>query len=126
MSGYLNRQLHSKINHGVRDNGLLNLTSKDFYSCTVPYPTLPEQKKIAEILSTQDKGIELLERKIEELKKLKKAYLNKMFPQKGETVPELRFNGFTGDWEQRKFSDLGSVAMCKRIFGFQGNACNEL
>ncbi len=79
-------------------------------------PPLPEQQKIAEILSTQDKLIELYERKIEQLKTLKKGYLQKMFPKKGCKYPELRFKGFTDPWEQRKFGDVGFVSMCKRIF----------
>lgn len=69
-------------------------------------PPFDEQKKIAEILSTQDKAIELQGRKIEELKRFKKGCLEKMFPRKGQKVPETRFPGFTGDWEQRKVSDL--------------------
>ena len=90
------------------------------------FPPLPEQQKIAEILSTQDKLIELQEKKIEQLKELKKAYLQKMFPQKGSKYPELRFKGFTNPWEQRKFGDLGSVAMCKRIFKEQTTATGEI
>lgn len=69
-------------------------------------PLVAEQKKIAKILSTQDKAIELQGRKIEELKRFKKGCLEKMFPKKGQKVPETRFPGFTGDWEQRKVSDL--------------------
>ena len=69
-------------------------------------PLVAEQKKIAEILSTQDKTIELQGRKIEELKRFKKGCLEKMFPRKGQKVPEKRFPGFTDDWEQRKLSDL--------------------
>ena len=72
----------------------------------LPFPPLPEQQKIAEILSTQDKLIELQEKKIEQLKELKKAYLQKMFPQKGSKYPELRFKGFTEEWEQRKLEEL--------------------
>ncbi len=75
-------------------------------SITLPFPPLPEQQKIAEILSTQDKLIELQEKKIEQLKELKKAYLQKMFPQKGSKYPELRFKGFTEPWEQRKVSEI--------------------
>lgn len=70
------------------------------------FPPLPEQQKIAEILSTQDKLIELQEKKIEQLKELKKAYLQKMFPQKGSKYPELRFKGFTDPWEQRELSQF--------------------
>ncbi|WP_443711953.1 restriction endonuclease subunit S, partial [Ruminococcus bicirculans (ex Wegman et al. 2014)] len=73
-----------------------------FLDFVLPIPPLPEQQKIAEILSTQDKLIELQEKKIEQLKELKKAYLQKMFPKKGSKYPELRFKGFTDPWEQRK------------------------
>ncbi|MBO5319582.1 MAG: restriction endonuclease subunit S [Ruminococcus sp.] len=73
------------------------------------FPPLPEQQKIAEILSTQDKLIELQEKKIEQLKELKKAYLQKMFPQKGSKYPELRFKGFTDPWEQRKLNTIADV-----------------
>ena len=69
-------------------------------------PLVAEQRKIAEILSTQDKAIELQERKIDELKRFKKGCLEKMFPRKGQKVPEKRFPGFTDDWERRK---LGSI-----------------
>lgn len=69
-------------------------------------PPFDEQKKIAEILATQDKAIELQGRKIEELKRFKKGCLEKMFPRKGQKVPEKRFPGFTGDWEQRKAKEL--------------------
>ena len=69
-------------------------------------PPVAEQKKIAEILSTHDKVIELQARKIEELKRFKKGCLEKMFPRKGQKVPEKRFPGFTDDWEQRKAQDV--------------------
>ena len=109
VSGFLNCQLFAKINHGVRDDGLLNLKGEDFYSCYVPFPPLPEQQKIAEILSTQDKLIELQECKINQLKTLKKGYLQKMFPKKGCNYPELRFKGFTDPWEQRKLSEISDI-----------------
>lgn len=76
-----------------------------FIEFNLPIPSLPEQKKIAEILSTQDKLIELQEKKIEKLKELKKAYLQKMFPKKGCKYPELRFKGFTDAWELRKLGE---------------------
>ena len=73
-------------------------------------PLVAEQKKIAEILSTQDKAIELQGRKIEELKRFKKGCLEKMFPRKGQKVPEKRFPGFTDDWEQRKAIDIADYS----------------
>ena len=72
----------------------------------IPLPPSDEQKKIAEILAMQDKIIELKERKIEELKKLKIYYLSKMFPKKGSNYPEVRFPGFTAPWEQRKLGEV--------------------
>ena len=106
LSGFLNRQLYSKINRGVRDNGLLNLKGKDFYSCEVPYPPLAEQERIAEILIQCDRVIEVKEQKLDELKQLKKEFLRKMFPAKGCDTPEIRFPGFTGAWEQRKLGNI--------------------
>ncbi|HBM99146.1 MAG TPA: restriction endonuclease subunit S [Ruminococcus sp.] len=78
---------------------------EDMLSFPIVCPHLAEQQKIAEILSTQDKLIELNQRKIEELKKLKKYYLSKMFPQNGSNVPEIRFKGFTEPWEQRRLGE---------------------
>ena len=77
-----------------------------FMKSRIVLPPLDEQKKIAEILSTQDKAIELQVRKIEELKRFKKGCLEKMFPRKGQKVPEKRFPGFTDDWEQRKLTEF--------------------
>ena len=80
-----------------------------FMKSKIVLPPLDEQKKIAEILSTQDKTIELQARKIEELKRFKKGCLEKLFPRKGQKVPEKRFPGFTDDWEQRKLGDIADI-----------------
>lgn len=72
-------------------------------------PPVKEQQKIAEILSTQDKAIELQGRIIEELKRFKQGCLERMFPRKGQKVPEKRFPGFTDDWEQRKLGDIADI-----------------
>lgn len=78
----------------------------DFMRFYIPLPPLEERKKIAEILTTQDKVIELCERKIEQLKRMKKYYLQNMFPKNGAEYPEIRFKGFTDPWEQRKVSEI--------------------
>lgn len=100
MIGMINRQ-----SYGVTD-----FRKRLYWDSFAPIPcVLPpvrEQRKIVEILSTQDKAIELQGRKIEELKRFKKGCLGKMFPRKGQKVPEKRFPGFTGDWEQRKLGEL--------------------
>lgn len=115
VSGFLNKQLYSKINRGVRDNGLLNLTEDDFYSCFVPQPPMSEQQKIAEILFQCDKVIELYRCELQEIKKLKKACLQKLFPQHGSKSPEIRFPGFNTPWEQRKVGDFASVLSASRV-----------
>lgn len=99
--------------YGIRDGK--SISFEDFGTLRIPFPPLFEQEKIAEILQTQDKLIELQQKKIEELKKLKKAYLSKMFPKKGCNVPEIRFPGFTDPWEQRKLGDMMNVTSVKRI-----------
>ena len=68
-----------------------------------------EQAKIAEFFEELDHLITLHQRKCEQTKKLKKYMLQKMFPQNGAKVPEIRFDGFTYDWEQRKLGDMGST-----------------
>ena len=86
--------------------------------------TMLEQQQIGKYFSTLDHLITLHQRKCDELKKVKKFMLQKMFPKKGEKNPEIRFDGFTNDWEQRKFSELyakssekndGSIGMDRNI-----------
>ena len=72
-------------------------------------PTIDEQRKIGEYFSSLDNLITLHQRELDSLKKLKKSLLQKMFPKNGEKIPELRFPEFTGDWEQRKLSDIGNI-----------------
>ena len=115
LSGFLNHQLFRKINHGVRDDGLLNLTDADFYSCVLPVPPIEEQHRIAEILSACDRMLALHQETLSEAKEMKKSFLNKMFPKDGACYPELRFVGFTGAWEQRKLGDMMNVTSVKRI-----------
>ena len=72
-------------------------------------PSIDEQKKIASYLNSIDHLITLHQRKCEETKKLKKYMLQKMFPQNGQTVPEIRFASFTDVWEQRKLGELAEI-----------------
>lgn len=85
LSGFLNRQLYSRINRGVRDDGLLNLTGKDFYSCMVPVPPIDEQKQIAKILAQCDKVIELKQQLIAEEEKKKRWLIENLLADGVET-----------------------------------------
>ena len=69
-------------------------------------PQYAEQRQIGTFFSQLDNLITLHQRKCDKLVNMKKAMLEKMFPKNGEKVPEIRFKGFTDDWEQRKAVDL--------------------
>lgn len=83
---------------------------------------LKEQHLIGQCFSNLDNLITLHQRKLNQLKTLKKYFLQNMFPAKGEKVPRIRFKGFTGDWEQHKLSDLvekicvGFVGTCEKYY----------
>ena len=85
----------------------VEVSGKQMANMDIMMPTtLYEQKQIGEYFEKIDHLITLHQRKCEETKKLKKYMLQKMFPQNGQSVPQIRFAGFTEDWEQRKFSEL--------------------
>lgn len=93
------------VNIGARNN--VNITDKEFLDGSLCIPKdKAEQDKIVNVLERLSNLITLHQRKCEETKKLKKYMLQKMFPQNGQTVPEIRFSGFTDAWEQRKLEDL--------------------
>lgn len=69
-------------------------------------PTFAEQKAIGDYFAAFDSLITFHQRKYERLQHLKQALLRKMFPKPGEQVPELRFDGFTEPWEERKLGEL--------------------
>lgn len=73
----------------------------------VQYPTSKdEQHKIGAFLAQIDETITLKQRKLDLLKETKKGFLQKMFPKNGAKVPEIRFPGFTEDWEERKLQEV--------------------
>ena len=82
------------------------ISSTQFMEMPIPYPTLDEQQTIGKYFDSLDHLITLHQRKCEETKILKKYMLQKMFPQNGHSVPEIRFSGFTEDWEQRKLPEF--------------------
>ena len=83
-----------------------NIVWEELYKQELLVPDIEEQKKIGAYFDYLDHLITLHQRKCEDTKKLKKYMLQKMFPQNGSKVPEIRFKGFTDDWEQRKVGDI--------------------
>ena len=78
-------------------------------------PSFDEQKEVGEYFQSLDNLITLHQRKCDETKKLKKYMLQKMFPQNGSKVPEIRFKGFTDEWEQRKFGEITELKSASRV-----------
>lgn len=102
-SQVFNNQLNSILVTGAQPN----VSSKDIDDFDVLIPTsYKEQKKIGAYFSNLDHLITLHQHKCDEMKKLKKYMLQKMFPKNGKKVPEIRFDGFTNDWEQRKLGEV--------------------
>lgn len=100
---------HKLVSHvyGIRDGRSIDIDGMK--TIEIPYTSIEEQRKIGDYLDCLDHLITLHQRKCEQTKKLKKYMLQKMFPQNGAKVPEIRFDGFTYDWEQRKLGDMGST-----------------
>lgn len=87
-----------------------NIVWEELYKQELPVPSIEEQTKVGEYFYSLDHLITLHQRKCEQTKKLKKYMLQKMFPQNGVKVPEIRFDGFTYDWEQRKLGDVAEFS----------------
>lgn len=97
----LNRNLE-----GIRDGKMVSY--QQFSELLLPYPSFAEQQKIAECLSSIDSYISSINEKVEQLKAHKTSLLQKLFPQKGKTIPEFRFSKFKGSkgWEEKKLGDI--------------------
>lgn len=101
------RKEKDRITATFLQGGQGNLSGEIVKNLIVPIPSQLEQTKIGDFFNQLDGIITLHQRKLEALKKLKRTLLQKMFPKKGHLKPELRFFGFTNDWEQHKLGDLG-------------------
>lgn len=100
----LNHYLRPLVNKGAKND--MKVMNKDVLKGKVDFPpTMKEQRIIASFITEIEMTTALYQRKLDQLKKLKKYFLQNMFPAKGEKVPRIRFKGFTGDWEQRKLSN---------------------
>ena len=110
---------------GARNHGLLNVDTKAFFDeVTIEMPSSKEeQRKISAYLNNLDNLITLHQRKCDDTKKIKKYLLSKMFPKNGSKIPEIRFKGFTDDWEQRKLEAVvDSVDTGKSKFDKEGSS----
>ena len=89
---------------------MTTIGQEDISSSLLAYPTKAEQTAIGNFFRTLDNTLTFYKRKLDGLKELKKGYLQQMFPQNGESVPRVRFNGFFDDWEEVKICDVADTS----------------
>ena len=98
-----NQVYFSKIGAGTK---VQNISKPNVENFAFYCPNLPEQTAIGNFFRTLDTSIDIQKRKCESLRKLKAAYLQQMFPQNGESVPRVRFSGFSDNWNEKKLSEV--------------------
>ena len=110
-SGYLGYYMNSNSFHNqllplMQGTKVISISKSAIKNTEISYPNLVEQRLIGKILIASDNLITLHQRKLDALKKIKSALLEKMFPKDGSDIPEIRFAGFTEAWEQRKLGEV--------------------
>ena len=95
-------------NSGARSDRF-SIGDATFFEMPIPVPSSSEQYAIGSFFSRLDDLITLHQRKYDKLVIFKKSMLEKMFPKDGESVPEIRFAGFTDPWEQRELVDIAEI-----------------
>jgi type I restriction enzyme S subunit len=114
---------YSIVNNETRLKNIAGKTAvpivnkSNFEGFSIPFPSLPEQQKIAACLSSLDELITAERQKLEVLKQHKKGLLQNLFPQEGETLPRLRFPEFkdSGEWEVKRVDEYFNVGSSKRV-----------
>ena len=100
---------HKYLSSLAQGKSVVHLHNADIQSVSAKFPTKREQEKIHLLFGKIDTLITLHQRKYEKLVNIKKSMLDKMFPQNGASVPEIRFKSFTDPWEQRKLGEMVDV-----------------
>ncbi len=120
---YFGYYLNSNSYHGqliplMQGTKVLSISKSTLSSTIIDYPqSYSEQTRIGEFFKTLDNLISKHQRKYDKLRQLKKSLLEKMFPQQGESQPQIRFNGFLDDWEEHRLGKfVSSIATGKSKF----------
>ncbi|MBT8887493.1 hypothetical protein BTH77_05580 [Lactobacillus delbrueckii subsp. bulgaricus] len=113
------KEIYKCAAEGARNHGLLNVPPSDFFATNLNIPiTKSEQLKIGRLLNAVDQTITLHEEKKHQLERLKSALLQKMFADKSG-YPDIRFEGFSDEWEQCKLGDVAKINSGKDYKGLQ-------
>ncbi|WGG87689.1 restriction endonuclease subunit S [Enterococcus faecium] len=105
----INNGIQRQLSIQAEGTGQHVLSLKKFKNIVAMFPSEEEQQKIGSFFKQLDDIITLHQRELDLLKETKKGFLQKMFPKNGAKVPEIRFPGFTEDWEERKLGELGKT-----------------
>lgn len=113
--------LYSVVDWSCEGSTIKRLYNDNFLKTEFMLPKTEEQIRIGEYFRNLDNLITIHQRKYDELTELKKYMMRKMFPEKGKKVPEIRFAGFTEEWEQRKISKIAIEKLSNGIINNQTN-----
>lgn len=119
-NNYHGKWLRKFIEVGARAHGSLSIDTKKLFELPIVFPSISEQQKIAECLSSIDNLIKAAEHKIDELKAHKKGLMQQLFPAEGKTIPALRFHEFrnAGEWDVIELGKLASRVIKKNRLGY--------
>ncbi|WP_313185087.1 restriction endonuclease subunit S [Lacrimispora sp.] len=99
-----------KLDYITTGNTIKHILASEMKQFTVDFSaTIEEQTAISNFFLTLDDAITLHKRKLDGLKELKRGYLQRMFPQAGENVPQVRFSRFTSDWERTTIGKISDI-----------------
>ena len=101
--------INKKISCVAQGKSVVHVKADELSKISVRYPGSAEQHKLLSFLALLQSRIAVQRRLVEALKSYKRGALSKLFPQKGASLPEYRFAGFCGDWEQRKLGEIVDV-----------------
>ena len=101
---------HVELSKRAQGKSVVHVRNGDLSQLNIKYPTQSEQILISNLFIKNDNLITLHQRKLDAIKKIKSALLEKMFPKDGSDIPEIRFTGFTEAWEQRKLGDIAAFS----------------
>ena len=109
---------HKELSSYAQGKTIVHLHNDDIAKGHISFPCLKEQLSIVDYTTSLDSQIKASTSSLASLKQIKAASLQAMFPQEGETVPKVRFKGFTGEWRKKKFSELYERSMIKNDLSF--------
>ncbi len=104
-----NGKSHSELAKKAQGKSIVHIHNAEIQSLKLLIPSLAEQQKIGQFFCTLDNLIKAVNTKLCSLQGTKKYFLQKMFPKQGETVPQIRFKGFSDEWQEKKLGEIAEI-----------------